>query len=141
MKVFFLIALSGLASLHGYSQTMLKRCVYFDTDKAEIREDGLQTLDKLVDTLTTVGAFKILIRGNTDAVGDSLYNIQLSEKRSQAVYDYLRSKKMCGCKLKIESNGENKPVADNESDTGKQRNRRVEIYVNFVPKKTLAYKP
>lgn len=142
MKRIQLVALMcGLSlSLFG-QQPMIKRCVYFDTDKAELREDGIKTLEKLVDTLSKLRSFEILICGNTDAVGDSLYNIRLSEKRSQAVYDYLRTKKMCGCKLKSESFGENKPAADNDSETGKQRNRRVEIYVTIPAKKTASANP
>jgi OmpA-OmpF porin, OOP family len=141
MKWIPIVLFACLLSLGVSAQPVLKRCVYFDTDSFALRDDGIRTLEKLVDTLTGFRSFEVHIKGNTDAVGDSLYNATLSEKRSQAVYDYLRSRKMCGCKLKVESFGESRPVADNNSETGKQRNRRVEIYVVIPAKKTIAGQP
>ena len=141
MKRILLVAIVIVFNLGLSAQPIVKRCVYFDTDSFVLREEGIATLEKLVDTLSKLKSFEILIVGNTDAVGDSSYNIKLSEKRSQAVYDYLRSKKMCGCKLKSESLGENKPVADNETELGKQRNRRVEIYVTIPNKTPVAKNP
>lgn len=124
-----------------FAQPIMKQCIYFDTDSFVLREDGLKTLGKLADTLSHIRSFEILIVGNTDNVGDSIYNIHLSEKRSLSVYNYFRSRKMCGCKLKSESLGENKPVVNNETETGRQQNRRVEIYVSFPAKKTMAGNP
>jgi OmpA-OmpF porin, OOP family len=134
-----LLLLAGI-SVSAIAQPVIKRSIYFDTDKAYLREESLRTLEKLADTLKDFKSFELLIVGNTDAVGDSLYNIGLSQKRTEAVYYFFRAKKMCGCKLKTDAVGENKPVADNSTEDGKQRNRRVDVYVS-IPGKKIAGKP
>ncbi len=67
--------------------------------------------------------------GHTDSVGADAYNQKLSEKRAQAVKDYLTSKGTDASRVYVEGKGEKQPVADNKSSDGRAKNRRVEIEV------------
>lgn len=71
----------------------------------------------------------ININGHTDNVGDENSNLSLSEGRAKAVFDYLISKGINKKRLTYKGYGSSKPIADNNSDEGKQLNRRVEIEI------------
>lgn len=113
----------------------IKMCVYFDVDKAVLRKDAKQTLDRLADSIKGLDIKRIVTKGNTDSDADSLYNQALSERRTDAVTNYLVTKKVAKSLFTKESFGELKPITSNDSDTGKQKNRRVEIIVVYTVKK------
>jgi hypothetical protein len=117
----------------------LKVSVYFNTDQATLRKDAKQTLDRLVDSLKGLEVKRIVTSGNTDSDADSAYNQALSERRTTAVINYLLSQKVAKELFVKSSFGEQKPITTNDSEPGKQRNRRVDIVVVYVlpPKKTV----
>lgn len=140
-KLFFILSIAFLAPITLFGQTKtVKAKVYFDNDKFELRVDGKQTIDMTIDTLLQENIFKITLAGNTDNSADSLYNLKLSDNRTNAVKSYLISK---GFKENIISTnyfGEEKPIATNENDEGKQKNRRVDIiffYKHFATPKQI----
>jgi outer membrane protein OmpA-like peptidoglycan-associated protein len=104
--------------------------VYFDFDNAEVRTDGQQELDSVVQDLVSHPNYVALISGFTDATGDEDYNVGLAQRRAGAVHRYLAQQ--LGkefVRLVHIGFGEVQPAADNETSEGRQRNRRVEVLI------------
>ena len=105
------------------------RSVHFDFDKATIRADAKPILDQAARTLQEEGAGSIVIEGHTDSVGSDRYNMDLGRRRASAVRDALAQRGIDRSRMEIVSYGESRPVATNETDEGRQQNRRVELEV------------
>lgn len=103
--------------------------VRFDTASAKIRSDSLPILEKNVDELTSSPKTKIRIVGHTDSRGGDDYNQKLSEQRAQSVLEYFVSKGVNRDRIAAEGRGESEPVADNNTDSGRFENRRIEIRI------------
>lgn len=101
--------------------------VYFETGKATITKASYMELDELVGYLKARKKQIIEIGGHTDDVGEIEQNQILSQKRAQAIVDYLIKKGIATKRLKAVGYGEEKPIANNETKEGRQRNRRTEI--------------
>ena len=105
----------------------------FDFDKATIRPDLQEKLDKLIaesPKLKEKGYSSVTIVGHTDSVGSEAYNQGLSERRANAVADYLSANADVPRSVFTTSGmGESQPVATNETAEGRQLNRRVEITI------------
>jgi outer membrane protein OmpA-like peptidoglycan-associated protein len=84
-------------------------------------------LDELFDLLYMNVGWKLKISGHTDNQGNAVTNLKLSEKRAEAVRQYLITKGISPNRFKVEWFGATKPIADNETKEGRQRNRRVEM--------------
>jgi len=105
--------------------------IFFDFDKYELRPESHQELDRWVKFLTENRELQMEIHGHTDNVGTDAYNQKLSEKRVQAVADYLVEKGIDPTRVPATGFGESQPVAGNDTPEGRQLNRRVEIkFVN-----------
>jgi OOP family OmpA-OmpF porin len=102
---------------------------FFDFDKATLKPEGKAKLDDLSDKVKGITLEVIIAVGHTDSVGADAYNQKLSEKRAQAVKEYLTSKGTDASRVYVEGKGEKQPVADNKSADGRAKNRRVEIEV------------
>lgn len=102
---------------------------FFDFDKAVLKPEGKAKLDDLADKVKGITLEVIVAVGHTDSVGSDAYNQKLSEKRAQAVKDYLTGKGIEASRVYVEGKGEKQPVADNKSSDGRAKNRRVEIEV------------
>jgi outer membrane protein OmpA-like peptidoglycan-associated protein len=76
---------------------------------------------------------KIQLEGHTDSVGTDDYNMRLSQQRADAVQDYLASQGVPAANLSSVGFGKASPVASNDTDTGRQQNRRVEMVVSGEP--------
>lgn len=133
MKRFLLLLTGMFLSLLTLSAQpkSVKTSVYFDTDKYNLREESKQTIDNILDTLLEFNIVKITIIGNTDNDADSLYNVKLSENRSESVKNYLIKNGINEKIIKSNYFGEDKPIAPNNDDEGKQMNRRVDIVFIF----------
>jgi adhesin transport system outer membrane protein len=103
--------------------------VNFDLDKYDLREDALPTLDEVVATLKRYPEIKVEIAGHTDWLSTDSYNQKLSEHRAKAVMDYFIYKGVAANRLTAKGYGESKPIADNESEEGRAKNRRVELRI------------
>jgi outer membrane protein OmpA-like peptidoglycan-associated protein len=104
----------------------------FETDSAEIKPGFHSTMDKLADVVVRYGKTTLTVVGHTDNVGSNSYNQKLSERRAHSVARYLESKQVSSMRLAIAGKGEAQPIASNNSESGRQANRRVEIYVEPV---------
>jgi OOP family OmpA-OmpF porin len=103
--------------------------VHFDFDKSTLRPEAIVILDNAAGLLTTQERVVVEVAGHTDSVGTEQYNQKLSERRANAVQDYLVSKGIKASRLSARGYGEVQPVATNDTDEGRQANRRVELIV------------
>lgn len=108
----------------------------FDTESDVLSASARQNLSTLATNLGKYPDTDLLIVGHTDANGTDSYNMSLSERRAAAVVDYLTSQGVMRSRLRPTGRGESEPVATNETEAGRQQNRRVEvaIYANEAMK-------
>jgi outer membrane protein OmpA-like peptidoglycan-associated protein len=103
--------------------------IQFALNSAELSETSKTNLGNLAETLEKYDDTNILIEGHTDITGTREYNMVLSEKRAEAVAEYLRGLGVAGKRLTKAGYGPDQPVADNDSEYGRQQNRRVEVAI------------
>ncbi len=128
MKRLLFFLLMGPLSITGiFGQNTAQKSVFFDSDKAILRPQSQTILRELADSARKMSQFTLYLQGNTDAEGSDKHNQNLSERRSEAVKNYLINQGISAEKIIISALGESKPMANNNSEDGKQRNRRVDI--------------
>jgi outer membrane protein OmpA-like peptidoglycan-associated protein len=103
--------------------------VHFETGKAVIRPESYGVLDELVGAMKRLSASRIELAGHTDSDGSVADNLKLSRDRAAAVRGYLIGKGIGAGRIEAVGYGEAKPVAGNETEAGKARNRRTEVRV------------
>lgn len=101
--------------------------IEFETGSAVIRPGSYKTLDEIFESAVVAEGLKIGVFGHTDNNGGDDVNIPLSEKRAASVKDYLILKGLNDDRIESRGFGSSKPVADNSTEAGRSRNRRVEI--------------
>ena len=109
----------------------------FDFDSYNLREDTKTNLAELSTTLKKYDDTNLLIEGHTDNTGEDAYNQKLSESRAATVEKFLKTQGVAGSRITTKGYGESQPLDSNDSEAGKQKNRRVEvaIYANKEMKK------
>jgi outer membrane protein OmpA-like peptidoglycan-associated protein/tetratricopeptide (TPR) repeat protein len=110
------------------SKIVLKN-IFFDFNKSTLRPESKGELDRLITLLNEVPSLKIEISGHTDNVGSALYNQQLSESRAKSVVEYLISQGIDQNRLIYKGYAMTQPVATNDTEEGRQMNRRTEFKV------------
>jgi flagellar motor protein MotB len=103
--------------------------IFFEVNSYDLQEQSKIELDALVKFMEENKDVKILIGGHTDNVGSEAYNQALSENRAQSVYKYVVSKGIEATRLQYKGFGLNQPIATNETEAGKAKNRRTEITI------------
>lgn len=107
--------------------------IFYDYDKATIREDAATELDKLVETLNDNPRITIELSSHTDSRGKDAYNLALSQRRAQAAVDYIVSKGVDKSRITAKGYGETQPVVKNaKTEAEYQRNRRTEFKVTRI---------
>jgi outer membrane protein OmpA-like peptidoglycan-associated protein len=104
----------------------------FETNSSSIKPGFETTMGKIADVVVRYGKTSLTVVGHTDNVGSNDYNQKLSERRAHAVAQYLEGRRVDPIRLAVSGKGESQPIASNNSDSGRQQNRRVEIYVEPV---------
>jgi outer membrane protein OmpA-like peptidoglycan-associated protein len=99
--------------------------IFFDTDKYEIKDISKPELNKVAGFLKDNPEISISINGHTDNQGGEAYNKELSTKRAKAVYQYLIASGISEERLKYQGFGQSKPIASNDTQEGRQKNRRI----------------
>jgi outer membrane protein OmpA-like peptidoglycan-associated protein len=104
--------------------------IFFEFNSAELLTPSFIELDRLSEILINRENILIEIHGHTDNIGSTSYNRRLSNRRAEAVYDYLHEKGVGKHQMKYKGFGSSEPVADNETNQGRSENRRVEIMIS-----------
>lgn len=104
--------------------------VLFAFNQSELTPVAQSKLDSLMPKLQSADVVSIKVIGHTDSVGSDTYNQALSERRASSVAAYLLSQGVAPNKLTSEGKGQSQPVADNETEEGRAKNRRVELHIN-----------
>ena len=112
-----------------FSELLGKGKIRFETGRANIDLDSAGLLDRLVETALRCPNANIEVGGHTDADGEDATNQALSEKRAQAVVDYLVKAGLPANRFTAVGYGSTQPVGNNETDEGKAQNRRIEFLV------------
>lgn len=110
-------------------QRIVLRGVNFDFDKSTIRRDAAEILAEAARILQDDPEVRVSVDGHTDARGTDDYNQRLSERRAEAVVDYLSRLGVSPSRLQPQGFGESRPVASNHTEEGRAQNRRVELNV------------
>jgi outer membrane protein OmpA-like peptidoglycan-associated protein len=106
--------------------------VSFDFGSAALKSAFTPTLQKVAEILQRFPSTVIHVVGHTDSVGSESYNMSLSENRAESVRGYFASRGVAHGRLVATGRGESTPRASNETEAGRQLNRRVEIYVKPI---------
>lgn len=103
--------------------------VLFDFDSAQIRPDAERTLADVAEVVKGYAKRPVRVEGHTDSIASDDYNQKLSERRAAAVREWFAGKGIEGGRIATRGWGETKPVADNATAEGRQKNRRVEVII------------
>lgn len=134
------INLKESSQLHPYEQVitlepievnskMILNNVFFDFDKSDLDSISGLELDKVADLLQKNPTIRIEISGHTDNKGDDKYNLSLSQRRAESVVAYLLQKGIERSRMVAKGYGETQPVAPNDTDENRARNRRTELKI------------
>ncbi|MGE8067657.1 OmpA family protein [Pseudomonas sp. NPDC089569] len=104
--------------------------VLFAFNQSDLTPTAMSQLDSIMGKLLDADVVSIKVVGHTDNVGSDDYNLALSQRRASSVAQYLLSQGVAPNKLTSEGMGKSQPVADNETDAGRAKNRRVELHIN-----------
>ncbi len=103
--------------------------IFFEFNKADLKSESFDELNKVVDFLKNKPTVEIEISGHTDDKGSDDYNMKLSQQRAESVVNYLTSKGIASSRLTAKGYGETKPIASNATESGREQNRRVEFTI------------
>ncbi len=105
--------------------------ILFDFDKATLRRDAELNLAKVAVILAQYPEMQIHIEGHTDNIGSEEYNLKLSERRAESVYAFLEEQDITIARMTTAGFGMSRPVESNETEQGRQKNRRVDLVPGF----------
>lgn len=102
--------------------------IHFEFDKAYLKKDSLDILEMLTQIMKRNPGLRLEVRGHTDSTGDKAYNRKLSERRADAVIEYMVKNGVSPERLRAVGFGDAKPIAPNNTPEGRAKNRRTEFY-------------
>ena len=107
----------------------LQEGVLFEYDKADLKPGAMHSLEPLMTFLREHPDRTLLIEGHTDSTGSDSYNLELSQRRAEAVRNFLTSQGISADRILARGYGESYPVTTNTTEAGRQQNRRVEVVI------------
>lgn len=110
-------------------ESVVLRGIRFDFNKSNIKPEWEPLLDEAAEIMIARPNINVIVGGHTDYIGSEAYNMQLSIKRAQAVYDYLAAKGIATDRMKVVGYGETQPLALGKTDEDRAINRRVQFEV------------
>lgn len=122
----------GCPEMEKEEKSMLKLAadnIQFEFGKAHLKSVSYEILDQIANLLKKYPEFELEIVGHTDDVGRKQSNMELSLDRATSCRDYLVSRKIDGSRIKVLAEGELKPVGTNDTEAGREQNRRVEFNI------------
>lgn len=129
MKKMPILSLLLLLGYGLFGQPLQHATVYFESDQYQLSSEALQVLQKLVVDVTNLEDYQVRIIAHTDDQGSTSYNHQLASRRAMSVQHFLQKAGILVQKTTVKSMGELDPVYSNTDETGRSRNRRVEVIV------------
>ena len=124
-----LAAIGKVKQINDEISVVLSNDILFEYNKANLSKKSQKTLNQAVELLNQLPKRSLVIQGHTDSIGPKEYNMELSEQRAKAVYDYMMEKGLKIKKVSYKGYGANKPIADNSTKEGRTANRRVEFRI------------
>ncbi len=118
--------------LFKIGESIVLNNIYFQTNESELLKNSFEELDKLAKYLYTTPNTIIEISGHTDIIGNETQNETLSENRAKAVANYLISKNINENRITYFGKGSKYPISTNETEEGRQKNRRVEFIISIL---------
>ncbi|AFZ82622.1 OmpA family protein [Candidatus Kinetoplastidibacterium crithidiae] len=118
-----------LIDANSSKKISLHKNTFFDFDSYILKSESIRLLDDVIKDLKNIDIDKIIISGFTDAKGNANYNKRLSENRAESVRNYLIHNGIKSTFISTKANGSSDPIADNNNEEGRAKNRRAEIKV------------
>ncbi len=112
-----------------YKEILVLPDIHFEFDKAIIKPESYPILDSIARWLLSNPSMIVEIAGHTDNIGSAEYNLKLSQRRAEAVRQYLINKGVPPERIYARGYGETQPIADNSTEEGRAKNRRVELRI------------
>jgi outer membrane protein OmpA-like peptidoglycan-associated protein/tetratricopeptide (TPR) repeat protein len=106
--------------------------IFFDTNKYDLKSESVAELAKIIEFLNENSKVEIELSGHTDNVGDDNYNLNLSQNRAKAVFDYLKINGIDAARLSYKGYGKASPVTENTTEEGRANNRRTEFLIKKI---------
>ncbi len=110
-------------------QKIVLNNIFFDTDSSNLKPSSESELNKLITFMNSNAKIRIEISGHTDNVGKSAYNLDLSMRRAKSVYGFLAAHGISATRLVYKGYGDTQPIATNDNEEGRARNRRTEMKI------------
>jgi outer membrane protein OmpA-like peptidoglycan-associated protein len=111
-------------------EIVILKQIHFEFNKARIMPDSSELLAQIAQVLKEHPEIqRVSIEGHTDAVGTPQFNLRLSQQRAEAVRTWLMDSGIEGDRLQATGYGKTRPVGDNKTEEGRERNRRVEFHI------------
>ena len=104
--------------------------ITFSFDDASLNPTFRPTLNKLASTMNQYNQTTVTVAGHTDSRGKASYNQDLSRRRANSVANYLMNQGVASNRIQVVGYGQSRPIATNDTDAGRQQNRRVELTIN-----------
>lgn len=120
-----------MSFIMDFRRTYKLENIFFDPSKWDIKSESMATLDSLASNFITNPIFVAEIAGHTDNMGNDVENMRLSQRRADAIRDYLISKGVDPNRVMAKGYGKNNPVASNDTPEDRSKNRRTEVKVLF----------
>lgn len=122
--------IDAVGAIGAVRQISLDSSLLFDTGKYELKPEAREMLAELAQEMSAMGSASVVVEGHTDSVGSTADNQILSENRAKSVMGFLQAQEgVSGFAYTTRGYGESRPVADNDTDEGRARNRRVDLVV------------
>lgn len=113
----------------SYLRTYNLDHVYFDSNKSDLKSESIKAVKTLLKAMESNPKMRVEIAGHTDNVGDDKSNMILSQQRADAVMQYILDNGMAKDRILAKGYGETSPLASNDDEAGRQKNRRTEVRV------------
>jgi OOP family OmpA-OmpF porin len=113
--------------LGGGARSWTFNNITFDLNKAVIQASSYEVLDEIAAALKADPQLRVTIEGHADSTGEQAYNQDLSQRRAEAVVEYLAGQGVDASRLSAKGYGEDRPIADNATPEGRAKNRRVQL--------------
>ena len=124
------IVLSDVQATAASTEKIVLRGVHFDFNKAVIRPEDAAVLDEAAETLKSHSDVSVAVNGYCDSIGSAAYNVKLSQRRANAVVNYLSDHGVTESRLGPRGFGKTDFIASNSTEEGRAQNRRVELVPN-----------